>query len=139
MPRLLTLAACFICACASDPAVDTAELHLEIALTGSAPVDSDGAEFPLSTAQLHAANIDVYVPTGTDCRDVSGLVAEPAQPRKHTVSCATTGDRVRLHGPWAIDLGSGTTTPELPAFSVPAGTITRVVVQLSPGDAALGV
>lgn len=139
MHRLLTLTACLICACASDPAVDTAQLHLELALTGAAPVDAGGAAFPLSTVQLHAASVDVYVPAGTDCRDVSGLAAESAQPRHHTVSCAATGERVRLHGPWAIDLASGATTPELPAISVPAGTITRVVVQLAPGAAAAGV
>lgn len=139
MHRLLSIAACLACACASDPAVETAQVRLQLARTSTEPVDADGAAFPLATAQLYVASVDVYVPAGTDCHGVSGLAAEAAQPRRYTATCASTGERVRVHGPWVVDLDAGSMTPELPAISVPAGTITRVVVQLAPGDRAVEV
>jgi hypothetical protein len=139
MRRLLSIAACLLCACASDPTVETAELRLAFALTDAPPVDADAAVFPLSTAQLHVASIDIFVPADTDCHGVPGLATEAAQPRSHTLFCATDGQRIRAQGPWAIDLTTGATTPALPAIAAPAGTIARVTVHLAPGDGAAGV
>lgn len=43
-------------------------------------------------------------------------------------------DKLRIEGPWVIDLVTGEATPSLDSIAVPAGTYRRVDVRLEPAD-----
>lgn len=115
---------------------EDAQVLVGFALTSSAPVDADGVEFPLATAQANVRRVDLYMPEGLTCRGLEGLLdgrkVDDSAPR--TVVCSADGDHIRLNGPWVVDLLTGDTTPALPAVSVPVGVYRRVDVRFSPGD-----
>lgn len=133
--RLVTLAALttpapLMTACAGldtgNAEVSTVQLALSAA--PSPILDASGATFGVTAARATVRHVDLYLPAGTDCTAVPGLVTGGAD---YTVAC--DGDKIRARGPWTIDLLTGVATPALPTVPVVAGTYRRVDVRFDPG------
>lgn len=86
--------------------------------------DQSGNAFTLTAAHAHVRHVEVYLPAGTTCDGLSGA---------SLAGC--DGEKIRIDGPWDVDLITGQTTPELPTIEVPLGTLTRIDVRFDPSAA----
>lgn len=138
MNRLLRLAApgLFASSLASLPScagldtgnAEVSTVQLALSAAPSPILDSSGATFGVTSARATVRHVDLYLPAGTTCTDVPGLVTDGGD---YTVAC--DGDKIRARGPWTIDLLTGVATPALPTVPVVAGTYRRVDVRFDPG------
>lgn len=96
---------------------------------------SDGVRFTLTQARIHLRDIQLDLPKGTACEDVSGLVSG--------AECKAADDSKTLvvAGPIVADLMTGATTPDLSGVVIPAGTYKRIDFRLEEaksGEVAAG-
>jgi len=100
-------------------------VELALAADDSDPIDQAGNTFTLTTARARVRHVELYLPAGASCAGVAGC----------------DGDKIRVDGPWDIDLLTGDATPALPRVEVPLGTYRRVDVRFEPddGDVTLAV
>lgn len=103
--------------------VGTVEFALSVA--PGAPVESSGAELPLTSAFANIRHVELYLPAGASCAGLPGLSASEGD---HTVVC--DGDKIRARGPWRVDLLTRAATPPLPSVPVVTGTYRRIDVRL---------
>lgn len=93
------------------------------------PVDATGKEFVMSRAEAPVERVDLYLPAGVSCVGVPGL-----GPAGSSVGAVCEGDKIRVHGPWRVNLLTGQATPPLPVVPVVAGTYRRVDVRFDDDD-----
>lgn len=113
---------------------EVATIELALSVGAGAPVDSAGAELPLTSAFANVRHVELYLPAGASCAGLPGLSIGDGD---HTVVC--DGDKIRARGPWRIDLLTRAATPPLPLIPVVAGTYRRVDVRLTKDDMGVTV
>lgn len=120
-------------ACADDGGVGVSVA----ALRGDGPAaDGAGTEFTITAGQLYLRHIELDLPSGRRCADVEGSLTG--------VTCEdSTGvseeSKLRIDGPFAVDLLTATSTPSLAGVVIPAGTYGRIDLRVDDGDPADGV
>lgn len=108
------------------------------ARTGAAvPVanDATGAAFTLGRGLLHLRHIELDLPSGSSCADVGDLAGAEC----HAGDTAADEDKLRIDGPFVVDMIAGTSTPSLAGVTIPAGTYRRIDLRVDDGDPAEGV
>ena len=93
------------------------------ALTGGDPVviqDALGASYSFNLARVGVRDIDFYLEEGVLCGDLQFDFEAP-------VVCED--DKVRVQGPFVVDLLTGESTPSLEGLTVPSGNYKRVDVR----------
>jgi hypothetical protein len=93
--------------------------------------DRGGVEFVIESAVASVERIDFIMPAHETCAGLP-LVAEP-----YAASCGAARDRVRLDGPWTVDLLSGEFEPVLEGIEVLEGAFASIEARLWPGDAGV--
>lgn len=114
----------------------------EVVAPGSSISDEGQTAFAFSELQVHLRDIELDLPDGKGCDEVADQLSEG-------VSCDDSSDdaagddssngTVRIAGPFVIDLLNGTSTPDLAAITVPAGTYKRIDFRIDDGDPDQGV
>lgn len=97
---------------------DPGYVELALAADDKDPVDQTGNVFVLATARAHVRHVELYLPTGVSCEGFSGC----------------DGDKIRVDGPWDVDLLTGHATPAFPRVEVPLGTYRRIDIRFEPDD-----
>jgi hypothetical protein len=93
------------------------------ALCGVEPVvvsDAGGESFEFNQARVGVRDIDFYLAEGVTCNELSLDLQGP-------VTC--DGDKVRVAGPFVVDLLTGESWPDLSGLTIPAGDYRRVDVR----------
>ena len=90
--------------------------------TQFASADAQGTLLSLTEVRANVKNIELFLPGGKPCDSL-----DPSQlgPKVHCDSA-----KVRIDGPFAIDLLTQTATPAIPRLDLPAGAYTRVDIRL---------
>lgn len=103
----------------------------------SVPVATDarGVAFTVSEGLLHLRHIELDLPDGQSCDDVGPLVRAEC----HRGDTAADEDKIRIDGPFAVDMIAGTSTPSLAGVTIPAGTYRRIDLRVDDGDPAEGL
>ncbi len=132
-----TVALLLAAACADDSS--TAGLAMS-ALTkdgqAPAPADRAGTRFTLQQGLLHLRHIELDLPAGQRCADLSGQL-QGATCRDASV--AGEEAKIRIAGPLVVDLVAGTSTPSLANVVIPAGTYRRIDLRVDDGVPSQGV
>lgn len=108
------------------------EMRLETPTDRLSSPDRDGFEVAIESALFNVERIDFVLPSGEDC---SGL---PPLASAYAARCDEGGGRVRIDGPWVVDLVTGELSPPLEGIEVLDGVFDRVEMRLAPGEAGLG-
>lgn len=122
----LALLALPLVACV-DSGPDTGAAGFALTADGAtAPVvDDSGTSFTLASGHLDVRRIELDLPAGLTCADVAGVLVgatcEPAEAGDDTPE-----DKIRISGPFDVDLVAGTATPSLAGVVIPAASYTRV-------------
>jgi hypothetical protein len=131
----LTGAALFLVACNNQGvslAFQAVNAAGEDAAPGAEIADEAQTPFVLEELQVHLRDIELDLPAGTNCDSVADQLSEG-------VSCdedddSGEGAKVKVAGPFVLDLLNGTSTPDLAAITVPAGTYQRIDFRIDDGD-----
>jgi hypothetical protein len=113
--------------------------------TGEGPVDvvdEDEARLRLVSGQVYLRDIELDLPDGLRCADFADVLEGGAR-------CDSSGsddsegsdddDKIRVSGPFVIDLMTGASTPDLSGVRVPALTYRRIDFRFDDGDPRDGV
>lgn len=105
--------------------------------SGARPVATDAAGVAFSVEQglLHLRHIELDLPSGGSCADVSGLVGAEC----HDADGPGDEAKIRIPGPFAVDMINGMSTPSLAGVSIPAGTYRRIDLRVDDGRPSEGV
>lgn len=103
-----------------------ARIQMALSVGEVPPVDQGGATFQVEAASLFVRHLELYLPAGLGCADVAPL-GLPAG-----VSCDL--EKLRVTGPFRVNLLTGVATPPLPSLTVPAGTYSRVDVRFEEDE-----
>lgn len=103
-----------------------ARIQMALSVGEAPPVDEGGATFHVEEASVFVRHVELYLPSGLTCNDVAPL-GLPAG-----VSCDL--EKVRVSGPFRVNLLTGVAAPPLPALDVPAGTYSRVDVRFEEDE-----
>lgn len=144
---LVLAAAAGVAACAPTETGNGADapttVTLSLGLTASeldsvgAPVvrDADGVPFSVAQAAVSVRRIDLWLPEGETCEQRR----QQGGPGTGWLGCQAGDDRLRLDGPWILDLTTGTWDPPLAAVAVPPGVYRRISFDLDEADPAEGL
>jgi hypothetical protein len=134
----LALTAC-AAACGSEPSggTDTGngfaslELALESTSGGGAitGLDRQGTAITVSAANANVRRIDLHLPGDKPCSGIDTSMLPS------NVKCNSA--KMRIEGPFAVDLITGTATPALANITLPRATYKRVDIEFEPA-ASLG-
>jgi len=92
-------------------------------------LDGDNTSFEISSAWVSVERIEFVLPSGDACDELPGDV------QAYSAACTGKGDRVRIDGPWVVDLVSGDFEPPLVGIDVLDGTFDSIEMKLAPGSA----
>jgi hypothetical protein len=95
----------------------------------TAAPDADGATLTITAASAVVERLDLHLPDALPCASIPTSLSGTWDPR---VTC--DGDRLRVAGPFTIDLLTGAATPALPAIAVVEGVYRRVDVRFAEDD-----
>lgn len=124
-----------LAACSGDPGAGISVQALRG--PGDAPIaDGAGTPYQLTSGLLHLRHIELDLPSGTSCDDVSGDLSGASC---HAADQAGDEDKLRIDGPIVVDLVTATATPSLAGVVIPAGTYRRIDLRVDDGDPAEGV
>ena len=98
---------------------DLGKVELGLAVLDEDPVDQNLNVFTLTRVEARVRDIELILPDGVSCDGVAGCES----------------NKIRVIGPWTIDLLTGVGTPPLPTLEVPATTYRRIDVRFEPDDA----
>ena len=100
-------------------------------------VDDGGVVYGVQTATLNLRNIEIDLPDGMVCADIAGQLSGPAV----CDDSPGSSDKIRIQGPFVIDLVAGTSTPTLDDVRIPAGVYKRIDFRVDPNaaDESLGL
>lgn len=91
--------------------------------------DADRTSFEITAAYLSVERIEFMLPAGDACEELPGDV------HAYSAGCGGNLDRVRIDGPWVVDLVTGEFEPTLEGIDVLDGTFDRIEMKLAPGAA----
>ncbi len=106
-----------------------AQVKFALSAAPGQPVDSTGKEFVMSRALAPVERVDLYLPAGASCVGIDGL-----GPAGGSVGAVCEVDKIRVNGPWMVDLLTGQATPPFPVVPVVSGTYRRVDVRFDADD-----
>lgn len=86
--------------------------------------DDGGTVYTLRAAAAHLKDIELYLPTGTTCADVTVVGA----------TCEPGDDKIDIRGPFLVDLITGESDPSLAEVSIPALSYSRIDFRLEEAD-----
>ena len=95
-------------------------------------VDRGGTAFTIDSAVASVDRIEFMLPAGEQCEGLPGEV------QSYSAACGGESDRVRIDGPWVVDLVSGEFEPALEGIDVLDGVFDRIEMKLSAGEAGAG-
>jgi hypothetical protein len=98
--------------------------------TGLALQDEAGADFSMPTALVHLRHIELDLPAGKTCADIEADLVGG--------ECLVE-EKIRIQGPFVVDLVTGTSEPDLGATLIPAGTYSRIDIRVDDGDPQEGL
>ena len=106
--------------------------------SGVVPVAADarGVSFTVQQGLLHLRHIELDLPRGTSCGDIAGQVRGA---ECHAADRPGDEDKIRIDGPFAVDLVAGTSTPSMTGITIPAGTYARIDLRVDDGLPDQGV
>lgn len=114
---------------------DDGEVSVKLGLVAADPgvfagEDADGRAFVVTTAEAYIQSIELMLPPGEHCDDLSnpGQAAELGQAQ----SC--TGRTVRVDGPWTVDLTTGAADPPMSNVRVRPGVYESIEIHMAPSD-----
>lgn len=94
-------------------------------------LDSGGTAFTIDSAIASVQRIEFVMPAGDECEGLSDVVLP------YSAACGLD-DRMRIDGPWVVDLVSGDFQPPLEGVDVLGGVFDRIEMKLAPGEAGVG-
>ncbi|MEZ4404458.1 MAG: hypothetical protein R3B06_30845 [Kofleriaceae bacterium] len=111
------------------------------ALTGpgaGSPVatDAQGTAFTMSQGLLHLRHIELDLPAGTACADLADQLTGATC---HDADNPGDEAKIRIDGPFAVDMVAGTSTPSLAAVAIPTGSYRRIDLRVDDGRPDEGV
>jgi hypothetical protein len=113
-----------LAACGGDggDGAATIKIGLKGEAGASAPTgrDQQGSAFTFSTARAYIRHIELDLPDDKKCADLTP---------EELGSLHCDSDKLRLDGPFAIDLMTGEATPSLAGINIPAGVYKRVDIR----------
>jgi len=84
-------------------------------------VDDGGATYEISSSRVFLRHIELDLPDGASCADIEDqLVGAECD------DSPDDSDKIRIPGPFDVDLVTGVSTPSLADVSIPAGTYQRI-------------
>jgi hypothetical protein len=92
--------------------------------------DQGGADFSMTSALVHLRHIELDLPEGKRCADIEADLAG---------GDCLLDDKIRIPGPFVVDLVTGTSEPDLGAVLIPAGTYKRIDIRVDDGDPEEGL
>lgn len=93
-------------------------------------LDETGESFTFTGAKVGVRDIDFHLADGQNCTDVAAELEAP-------VVC--DDDKIRIEGPFVVDLFSGEATPSLADLTIPAGAYRRVDVRFDDARSDWGL
>ena len=93
--------------------------------------DKSGTEFEITTATTRVDRLDFVLPDGVVC----DLEPEDGSVVPYVARCGDDAEssRVKVEGPWDIDLVTGMASPALDMLTLPFGAFDRIEARLRPG------
>lgn len=135
---LLALAALGGCAGSEtgNGAVEHRHVAVVMRLDGGAPglvaPDSAGVDFAIDHAQALVDELDLWLPDGEPCSTrLDDATVAPAQ-TPYVAACSGDDTKLRVPGPWLVDLATGALDPSLDALDLPDGPYARIDARLRP-------
>ncbi len=103
-----------------------ARIQMALSVGEAPPVDQGGAAFQVNEASVFVRHLELYLPPGLTCAEIApdGLPA----------GVACDFEKLRVTGPFRVNLLTGDASPALPTLAVPAGTYSRVDVRLEEDE-----
>lgn len=100
----------------------------------------DGIAYAVSEARVHLRDIELDLPSDVSCADVEDALAGGAECDSSDDSADDGGeDKVRIPGPFVIDLLTRTATPDLSAVQIPALAYQRIDFRVEDARAEDGL
>lgn len=143
MTRLIVLPLAFAACAGSETGNGQNEYGVELTMVAINDLavlvvrDADGVAFDIDEALASIERIEFVMPPGSK-------VCEPPKPPApgavvpYRIACQGP-DRLRVNGPWVVDLVTGAFTPSLAGLELPEGDYLRVEVDLKRGEVKDGV
>lgn len=94
--------------------------------------DARNTQVEVSSARAYVRHIELQLPSDSNCQEQGN------DDRRVERSCGDES-KVRINGPFVVDLISGEATPPLPALQIPPGNYTRVDVRFDEAAPDEGV
>lgn len=108
--------------------------------TPEAVTDQGGSQYTLVEAWLHIRDIELDLPAGVTCADVEADLAGGAYCDPDDDSLDDSPEaKIKLDGPFIVDMITGETTPSLAGVRVPALAYSRIDVRADDGDPQEGL
>lgn len=106
------------------------------ALPRLAATDVDGVDFDIADAIASVERLDFILPGGESCtarleRSRPGTIVGA---EAYDAECDDDDQRLRVLGPWVVDLVTGAFDPPLGTLVLPAGAYARIEATMRPGD-----
>lgn len=135
----------------SDPANldgDAASVSMTFQAVSGTPAaltttDATGATVDLSSASMTIERIDIKLPDGQSCSTLSiSLPAfascddDSSDDNPSSDDSSDDDDKIRLNGPFTVDLLTGTSTPSLADITLPSGIVREIKVRVADLAAA---
>lgn len=106
--------------------------------------DEVGTVYTLTSTKVNLRDIELDLPAGTRCNEIEAELAGGARCASDGADDSSSGgsgndqgggDKVRIDGPFTVDLLAGTATPSLAEVRVPALAWDRIDFRIEPADA----
>jgi len=131
MPTALSLLGS-ACGSTDETPRDFASVSMRLTLDGDAPQEADlpgvvasesgGDELHVNAALAFVRHIEFDLPSSVECDDRGDAGSHCSE------------DKLRVDGPWIVDLMTGNATPSMDDIQIPAGTYERVDVRFDDAD-----
>lgn len=95
---------------------------------------SDGTVFYVNSASVSIRTIDVELPEGTTCADLGAVTLPENVTCKDSEEDDDDGPRVRVTGPYVVDLMAGTSTPPLSDLLLPPLVYNKIKIKFDSVD-----
>lgn len=140
-PPALALAGLGVTGCAGSETGNGEVEHREVAVVMElaadgatlAATDKAGTTFTIDSADVLVEEIDLWLPVGEPCSDrVPVPTLTDAPPAPYVPICTADDTKLRVLGPWHVDLVTGVLEPSLASLDLPDGTYVRVGARMRP-------
>lgn len=96
--------------------------------------DAEGVAFFVNTASASIRSIDIELPEGTTCADLGDVALPENVTCKDAEADDDDGPRVRVAGPYVVDLMTGTSTPSLSDLLLPPLVYNQIKIKFDSVD-----